>query len=174
LVSDFLERLFKAMNQSKVPYLVTGAEAVAVYGRVRTTRDCDVIAKDASMSLVEALRNNGFSVQELVRGHNSVMDTKSNKYVDLTIDPDKDFAKYTVVEFKEIKVRFTTPEELILKKLEFSGGDLSSMDVDDVVSIMLRQRNKLDLDYLVSESGRRGTYKMLQDIIRRVEKQSEK
>ena len=44
------------------------------------------------------------------------MDTKSNKYIDLTIDPDKDFGKYRIVEFKEIKVRFTTPEELILKK----------------------------------------------------------
>jgi hypothetical protein len=74
-MSDFLERLFRAMNQSKVPYIVTGAEAVAVYGRVRT-RDCDVIAKDASNSLIEALRNNGFSVQELVRGHNSIMDTR--------------------------------------------------------------------------------------------------
>jgi hypothetical protein len=173
-MSDFLERLFRAMNQSKVPYLVTGAEAVAVYGRVRTTRDCDVLAKDASKSLVEALRNNGFSVQELVRGHNSIMDTKSNKYIDLMIDPDRDFGKYRVVEFKKIRVRFSTPEELILKKLEFSGGDLSSMDVDDVVSIMLRQRKKLDLDYLVGESRKRGTYKILQDIIRRVEKRSEK
>jgi len=173
-MSDFLERLFRAMNQSNVPYLVTGAEAVAVYGKVRTTRDCDVIAKDASKSLVDALKNNGFSVQELVKGHNSVMDTKSNKYIDLTIDPDKDFTKYRTVEFKEFKVRFTTPEELILKKLEFSGGDLSSLDVDDVVSIMLRQRNKLDIDYLLGESKKRGTYKLLQDIIRRVERQSEK
>lgn len=173
-MSDFLERLFKAMNQSKVPYLVTGAEAVAVYGKVRTTRDCDVIAKDASKSLVEALKNNGFSVHELVRGHNSVMDTKSSKYIDLAIDPDKDFTKYRIIEFKEFRVRFTTPEELILKKLEFSGGDLSSVDVDDVVSIMLRQRNKLDLDYLMNESQKRGTYKILQDIIMRVEKQSEK
>ncbi len=173
-MSDFLERLFRAMNQSKVPYIVTGAEAVAVYGRVRTTRDCDVIAKDASTSLIEALRNNGFSIQELVRGHNSIMDTRSNKYIDLTIDPDKDYGKYKIVEFKELKVRFTTPEELILKKLEFSGGDLSSMDVDDVVSIMLRQRDKLDLDYLLSESEKRGTDKTLQDIITRTEKQSER
>ncbi len=173
-MSDFLERLFKAMNQSKVPYIITGAEAVAVYGKVRTTRDCDVIAKDASKSLVDALKNNGFSAQQLVRGHNSVMDTKSNKYVDLKIDPDKDFTKYRIIEFKRFRVRFATPEELILKKLEFSGGDLSSMDVEDVVSIMLRQRNKLDVDYLLGESQKRGTYKLLQDIMRRVEKQSEK
>ena len=173
-MSDFLERVFRALNQSKVPYLVTGAEAVAVYGRLRTTRDCDVIAKNASSSLIEALRSNGFSVQELVKGHNSVLDTKSNKYIDLMIDPDKDFERYRTVEFKNIQVRFTTPEDLILKKLEFSGGDMSSMDVDDVVSIMLRQRNSLDLDYLVSESRKRDTYGLLQDIIKRIEKASEK
>lgn len=173
-MSDFLERVFRALNQSKVLYFVTGAEAVAVYGRLRTTRDCDVIAKDASSSLIEALRNNGFSVQELVKGHNSVLDTKSNKYIDLVIDPDKDFEKCRVVEFKNIKVRFTTPEDLILKKFEFSGGDSSSMDIDDVVSIMLRQRNNLDLDYLVRESRKRGTYGLLQDIIKRIEKGSEK
>ncbi len=173
-MSDFLERVFRALNQSKVPYFVTGAEAVAVYGRLRTTRDCDVIAKDASSSLMEALKSNGFSVQELVKGHNSVLDTKSNKYIDLVIDSDKDFERYKVVEFKNIKVRFTTPEDLILKKFEFSGGDSSSMDIDDVVSIMLRQRNNLDLDYLVRESRKRGTYGLLQDIIKRIEKASEK
>ncbi len=173
-MSDFLERVFRALNQSNVPYFVTGAEAVAVYGRLRTTRDCDVIAKDASSSLMEALKSNGFSVQELVKGYNSVLDTKSNKYIDLLIDPDKDFERYRVVEFKNIKVRFTTPEDLILKKFEFSGGDSSSMDIDDVVSIMLRQRTNLDLDYLVRESRKRGTYGLLQDIITRIEKASEK
>jgi hypothetical protein len=69
-MSDFLERTFKALNQSGVPYIVTGAEAVAIYGRLRTTKDCDVIAKDVTDGLTEALRRNGFSVQELVTGHN--------------------------------------------------------------------------------------------------------
>lgn len=173
-MSDFLERVFKALNQSKVPYLVTGAEAVAVYGRLRTTRDCDVIAKDASSSLIKALKNNGFSVKELVQGHNSVFDTKSTKYIDLLIDPNKDFARYKIIEFKNIRARFTTPEDLILKKLEFSGDDLLSIDVDDIVSIMLRQRKNLDLDYLVRESRRQGTHRLLQDIIKRIEKASEK
>ena len=173
-MSDFLERVFKALNQSKVPYLVTGAEAVAIYGRLRTTRDCDVIAKDASNDLIEALKSNGFSVEELVKGDSSVFDTKSTKYIDLMIDPDKDFGRYRIIEFKNIRVRFATPEDLILKKLEFSGGDLSSTDVDDVVSIMLRQRKNLDLDYLVRESRKRGTYGLLQDIIKRIEKVSEK
>jgi hypothetical protein len=173
-MSDFLERVFRAMNQSKVPYLVTGAEAVAIYGRLRTTSDCDVIAKEASSVLIEALRNNGFSIQELVMGHNSVLDTKSNKYIDLKIDPAKDFGRYRLVEFKNLQVRFCTAEDLILKKLEFSGGDVSSVDIDDVVSIMLRQRNRLDLDYLTNESKKRGTYRLLQDVVKQVEKESEK
>jgi len=173
-MSDFLERVFRAMNQSKVPYIVTGAAAVAVYGRLRTTRDCDVIAKEASHSLIEALRSNGFSVQELVRGHNSVLDTKSNKYIDLAIDPERDFERYRIVEFKNVQVRFITPEDLILKKLEFSGGNLSSMDVDDIVSIMLRQRKELELDYLVGEAKKRGLQELFHDVIKRVEKASEK
>lgn len=172
MTSDFLERVFRALNQSKVPYIVTGAEAVAVYGRMRTTRDCDVIAKEASKSLIEALRRNGFSVQELMKGHNSVLDTKSSKYIDLTIDPERDFGRYRIVKFRSIRVRFTTPEDLILKKLEFSGGDLASIDIDDVVSIMLRRRKNLDLEYLVSESKKRGVYQLLRNIIDRIEESS--
>ena len=167
-MSDFLERVFRALNQSKVPYLVTGAEAVAVYGRLRTTRDCDVIAKEASDSLVSSLRNNGFSVEKLVRGHNSVLDTKSSKYIDLVISPEKDFTKYKLVKFKNIRVRFTTPEDLILKKLEFSS-ESSGTDIDDIVSIMLKQRKNLDLDYLIRESRKRSTYQLLQDVIKRME-----
>jgi hypothetical protein len=171
-MSDFLERTFKALNQSGVPYIVTGAEAVAVYGRLRTTRDCDVIAEDVTDGLVESLRRNGFSVQELVTGHNSVLDRKSNKYIDLTINPELDFSRYRVVRFKNLRVRFTTPEDLIIMKLDFSGGYSSSTDVDDIVSIMLRQRKRIDLDYVVKESKKRGTFRLLQDIIRRVESAS--
>ncbi len=44
-MSDFLERVFRALNQSKVPYFVTRAEAVAVYGRLRTTMLQDIIKR---------------------------------------------------------------------------------------------------------------------------------
>lgn len=169
---DFLERVFKALNQSKVPYFVTGAEAVSVYGRLRTTRDCDVIAKDASVSLVESLRKNGFSVRKLVKGHNSILDTKSSNYIDLVIDPDRNFERCRIVKFKNIRVRFTTPEDLILKKLEFSGDERSGTDIDDVISVMFKQRKKLDHAYLVSEAKKRGTYELLQDIIRKMETDS--
>lgn len=173
-MSDFLERVFRALNQSKVPYIVTGAEAVAIYGRLRTTRDCDVIARDASRELIEALRGNGFAVQELFIGHNSILDTKSNKYIDLTINPNIDFERYRTVQFKDTNVRFTTPEDLILKKLEFSGGNISSADVDDIISIMLKQRKNLDTDYLARESRRRGTHVLLEEIVRRIEKHQRK
>jgi hypothetical protein len=172
MMHDFLERVFRALNESKVPYIVTGAEAVAVYGRVRTTRDCDVIAKEAGKSLVDALKDNGFSVHELVRGHNSILDTRSNKYIDLTINPDIDFERYKFVQFKNIKARFTTPEDLILKKLEFSAGDLSSTDVEDIISIMLRQRKSLDTDYLIREASRKDTYTLLKKIIERIEERT--
>lgn len=165
---DFLERVFRALNESGVPYIVTGAEAVALYGRARTTRDCDVIAKEPDDRLFKTLRNNGFSVEKLVRGHNSIFDTKSKRYIDLLIDPNERFDRYNVVEFRNIRVRFRTPEDLILKKLEFSGGEVSSTDIDDVISIMIRQRNKLYMDYLVSESKKAGTYELLQDVIKRI------
>jgi predicted nucleotidyltransferase len=172
-MSDFLDRVFRALNASGVPYIVTGAEAVAVYGRLRTTRDCDVIAKEASSSLIEALKNHGFSAEKLVRGHNSIFDTKSNRYIDLLIDPDEDFNRYRNVEFKAIQVRFRTPEDLILKKLEFSRGEASGTDVDDIVSIMIKQRNRIDIDYLTKESRKVGTYELLQDIVKRIERGSE-
>jgi hypothetical protein len=64
------------------------------------------------------------------------------------------------------------PEDLILKKLEFSAGDLSSTDVEDIISIMLRQRKSLDTDYLIREASRKDTYALLKKIIERIEERT--
>ena len=65
---DFLIRALKALEESSVPYALTGAVAITYYGDIFTTRDADFfVLKDLpsdAEKLYDALSKYGFTCRD--------------------------------------------------------------------------------------------------------------
>lgn len=142
-----LRRALEALRATGVPYFLTGAQAVAIYGEPRTTRDVDIVVAGATeprlRQLALTLRKAGFRLAgELVEGHNTALDIQTPYRLAIKIK--RDVEETVEVEALGGRMRLTTPEALLVLKLEYG----SEQDIRDARSILARTAGKLDLPRL--------------------------
>jgi len=172
--SRLLARLARALEASRVPYLVTGAEAVSYYGTPRRSEDIDLIVMTSSPDdlrrVAGALRQEGFNARRLEPGHNTIFD--SGFRIDIKVKPELEKTHRIRLDH-EIWLNLSTAENLILAKLEFwDGKSFESNDAQDVMKIWARQRRKLNLSMIRAEALKRRTYAKLAKIERYLSKTS--
>jgi len=151
---------------------VTGAEAVSYYGTPRRSDDIDLVVMTSSPEdlrrVVDALRREGFDARKLEPGHNTIYD--SGFRIDIKVKREVEDRRRIRLA-RRIWLNLTTPENLILAKLEFwDGKTFESNDAQDVMKILARQRRKLNLHMIRSEALRRRTYAKLVKIERYLSK----
>jgi len=151
---------------------VTGAEAVSYYGTPRRSDDIDLVVMTSSPEdlrrVVDALRRKGFDTRKLEPGHNTIYD--SGFRIDIKVKREVEDTRRIRLA-RRIWLNLTTPENLILAKLEFwDGKTFESNDAQDVMKILARQRRKLNLHMIRSEALRRRTYAKLVKIERYLSK----
>lgn len=164
--SKLLPRLARALETSRVPYLVTGAEAVSYYGTPRRSDDIDLVVMTSSTDdlrrVADTLRQEGFNVPKLEPGHNTIFD--SGFRIDIKVKPELEKTHRIRLDH-ELWVNLTTAENLILAKLEFwDGKAFESNDAQDVMKIWVRQRRRLNLSMIRAEALKRRTYAKLAKI----------
>jgi hypothetical protein len=167
----------KALNKSRVDYVIVGGLAAVYYGRPRTTMDLDVIVRFEPNSierLCAALRKYGFDVlpQEMQdaakeKTHVSVFDRKSPYRLDLkwsaTLLDETSLTRKKCVKIYGEKAWIESPEDLIAGKLLFG----SPQDLEDVQAVLLRQ-TELDLKYLKEICRKIGVEKRLTEVRRKL------
>jgi len=166
-----LRELLDALEESKATYMITGALLMKFYGDPRATGDIDLIIeaqKTDINALSQSLKRHGFVLSSLGSGHNTMLHKDSSKWIDLTI------RKVIGEEIAQIKIMgkdvcVSTPENLILKKLEWMGEECAGSDAGDVISIFVRMGNRLKIEYVFEESRKRGLLERLQDLLRKYE-----
>ncbi len=151
---------------------MTGAEAVSYYGTPRRSDDIDLVVMTSSPEdlrrVVDALRREGFDARKLEPGHNTIYD--SGFRIDIKVKREVEDTRRIRLA-RRIWLNLTTPENLILAKLEFwDGKTFESNDAQDVMKILARQRRKLNLHMIRSEALRRRTYAKLVKIERYLSK----
>lgn len=156
LVAAILEKL-------RVPYVIGGSVASSVVGEPRSTLDLDIMI-DADVEqvrrLAAALRDS-FYVDEddavqAVRSAAAfnVIHLDSSMKVDFFIAEPlgrKQIARRRVVEVRPgLSLFFYSPEDLAIRKLLWfrMGGEVSSRQWNDVVSILKTTGTRLDREYL--------------------------
>jgi len=160
-----LEDLLRSLEESNSIYMLTGAILMQFYGEPRATGDIDVIVEEKSLqALSTRLKDNSFIFSELVRGHNSLLHRESNLRVDMVIR-DSIGEEVTTIEVEDKRIRVSTPENLILKKLEWMGDEYTWRDATDAVSIFVRMGNKLNIEYIFDESRKRGLFQRLRNLL---------
>lgn len=170
-----LQRLLKLFEDGNVPYMIIGGYALPFYGRIRTTVDIDLavaIKTDKELNqLLNLLQSMDFepTISSLDNPLIVILDRKEKIEIELWLRPDGIvFDDETLRRRKKVKLDaniwawIVSAEDFIVNKL--ARPDRGVTDEQDVKSVLTRQENKLDNEYLQRRAREAGVLTILKTI----------
>ncbi|HJT19115.1 MAG TPA: hypothetical protein VJ746_01515 [Nitrospira sp.] len=175
--ADYLQLIIAALPQPTPPYCVVGALAVNAWGRLRATKDIDllVLSDDtARAALIDALLAHGFHADRTWMERNPMAKDVIMRLVhsshpaiplDLLFAHDAQsqsaLARRRSLQLLGVSLWVCSPEDLILLKLKASRPH----DFEDALGIVKNPHVQLDLDYLWHWADRLGLQGELQYVL---------
>jgi hypothetical protein len=155
------------LEKLDIPYFIAGSFASTSYGRVRTTRDVDIVASIEQKQVddfVGYLKSDFYADELMIReaitrrSSFNLIHLKSIFKVDIFLPKDRPFdqqqfarrVKRLIDNDSTREVYFSSPEDTILAKLEWYrlGGEVSDLQWQDIQSIFQQRKDRLDIKYL--------------------------
>lgn len=180
-IEDLLIKISKILDKLKIQYAITGGMAVSVWGRPRFTHDIDIIVKlipknikllakelldidkdvyvseDAMKGALE--QNSEFNFihpQSGLKVDFWVIDSKLDK---------KEIERGVIKKIDGQKVKFVSPEDLILSKLIWFELSKSTRQLEDIESVL--RISKVDLKYIKISAKNQGTLAILEELLQK-------
>lgn len=160
---ELLLHVARQLERLGVPYLVTGSVATVLYGEPRFTNDVDVVAAlttATARELSAAFPAPEFywseeAIEQALRNRSqfNIIHPTSGLKVDVMIWSDTPFNRGRMARARLIstapgaEVRFASPEDVILKKMEYYREGGSEKHLRDIAGV-LRVTTELDRNYL--------------------------
>jgi hypothetical protein len=158
----FLERIVTALDESDIPYMVSGSLGSSFLGQFRTTNDADLIIAPTTEQLdrlLAALKVDYYVDPETARGALrdrsmfNVIEFATGSKADLILLKDRpfsreEFSRRRRMDVFGVPVWAVTPEDVILSKLEWSKMGESERQFQDALGVAIVQAPHLDWDYL--------------------------
>jgi hypothetical protein len=160
---EVLRRIAPKLEQSHIPYMVTGSTAASYYGHVRATQDLDIVISagpDELKALIHLLPEEEYYAQLQdaldARRHQSmfnVLDTTTGWKIDLIFRKGapfhlEAFRRRKQVTFDGVPTFVISGEDLILSKLEWSKMGESERQVKDAAIVWQKRLRELDRTYI--------------------------
>jgi len=159
---DFLKRLIKVLGDCSIPYMISGSFSSSYHGQPRATKDIDIViapTEEQLLKFVKSLGEDYYVSLEAVRdafANNSmfnIIDSISGWKADFILRKARafscqEFERRGVAEIGGLDVWVTSPEDIILCKLEWSEDSQSERQFTDALGVAVVQWDRLDLDYL--------------------------
>jgi hypothetical protein len=157
MVSALIEKIAAALERHRLPYMVTGGQAVIVYGQSRLTKDIDLtlgVDVDSLEVVMQCLRE--IDLEVLVSEVRDFVQTRmvlplrdptSGWRVDVTFS-NSEYEREALKQARpfligQTKVRYISPEDLVIHKI-IAGRP---RDLEDV-KVLLLKNPKLDRTYI--------------------------
>ncbi|MBN2541999.1 hypothetical protein JXI42_03960 [bacterium] len=176
-----LEPVIEVLEKLSIPYYIGGSVASSVYGFPRTTLDVDLVAEiqDKHILTMKNKLQNDFYIDEdmiakAIKNHSSfnLIHLKTSIKIDIFIPKQQPYQQNVihrrekdtvVIENKEYKLYFATPEDIIINKLLWFelGERISERQWLDILGVMKVQGDLLDKDYLSTWAKRLGLIDLL-------------
>ena len=183
--SELLRRFVAALDELKITYRVVGSVAAMTYGEPRFTNDIDVVV---DLKLEQADQFCGYfpaeefycyrdAIIEAIRGRSqfNIIHYESGIKIDVFI-PEPGSRKETflargrrVVLMPGFDAWFASPEDVILKKLEYFREGGSEKHVGDIAGILKVQQVRIDRDYIAASARYLDLEEVWLDVLQRLE-----
>jgi hypothetical protein len=183
--SELLRRFVEVLERLHLPYLVTGSMATMAYGEPRFTNDIDVVVA-LPLDLVDAFCASFLApefycyheaakqaVQE--RSQFNIIHLESGLKIDVMIPDDSEFNRsrlargVRVRSQSGIEICFASPEDVIIKKLEYYRVGGSEKHVRDIAGVLKLLEERVDRAYITSWASRLQLAEVWQDVLKRVD-----
>lgn len=154
--SDLFRTIFKETARLSIPAVVLGGLALPAYNIARLTLDIDICirvkSQDELNHFINALKENNISTTQNPKIDQDLFTVLGkNSEAEIWLKPcDAFFWDDQMV--KRIKnyienVHVLAIEDFILTKL--ARGDRSSTDIDDIIQLLIANKNDIDREYLL-------------------------
>jgi hypothetical protein len=162
-LATFLRAVVEILEDSGVPHMLTGSLASAYYAAPRATQDVDLVIDIDPVALdrvVARLREAGYYVDQGAarqalesKGQFNAIDPVGGWKVDLIIKKDRlfsrtEFDRRTAASLLGVEVSLASLEDVLLAKLEWSQLGDSELQRRDVVQLLERSGDRLNLSYV--------------------------
>jgi hypothetical protein len=161
---DLLAKVIKVFEDLQIPYLVTGSLASMAYGEPRLTNDIDIVAdiqKTHIAGLLSAFPEDEFYLSEeaveeaiLRRDQFNIIHPGSGLKVDVMIPKNTAFDRSRFARARSIRpvetytARFASPEDVIIKKMEYYREGASEKHLRDIASMLRISGDEIDQSYI--------------------------
>lgn len=158
---ELLETVAKALQHSKVPYMVVGSLASAFHGEPRATQDIDIVIDPTPEQLADLLRSfdpDSFYVGDgeaalATRGMFNVVDVTSGWKIDFIVQKDRAFSAAEMsrridAELLGVRIFVATAEDTVVAKLEWAATGGSQRQFADAAAVIAVGGDGLDWDHL--------------------------
>ncbi len=161
---ELLKKVVRVLDQTGIPYMITGSIVSSLQGEPRSTHDIDMVValqKPVVKKLAEAFPPPDFYLDESSildaitrQGMFNLLDVTSGDKVDFWIVTDDPFdrsrfSRKVTEECMGVQLQVSSPEDTILVKLrwaQLSGG--SEKQFIDALRVYEVQYGKLDVNYI--------------------------
>jgi hypothetical protein len=160
--NDFLKKLIKVLGDFSIPYMISGSFGSSYHGRPRATKDIDIVIAPTEKLLLEFVESLGEDYYVSLEGvrdafdNNSmfnIIDNLSGWKADFILRKARafsrqEFERKRIAEIGGLNVWVTSPEDIILSKLEWSKDSQSERQFGDALGVAVVQWDRLEIDYL--------------------------
>jgi hypothetical protein len=182
---DLLRRAVGAFERLGLRYFVTGSVATIFYGEPRFTADIDVVVDLPAVripGLCAEFPSPEFYLSEesarravARRGQFNLIHPTSGLKLDFMIPADTEHNRSRFARVRKLssgpgfEALFASPEDVILKKLEFYREGGSDKHLRDIASVLKTSGHTLDLEYLATWARRLGVDDLWRAVLERTE-----
>ena len=162
ILEDILINTIKKINKLDIPYMLTGGVAVIFYGKPRMTHDIDVVVEIDQThipKIIKLFKKEFYVSEEAI--NESVMHKSMFNIINLDSGIKIDFwirndNEYDIERFNRRQkymisgneIFFSSPEDIILKKLLWYKDSQIDKHLDDTFGILQIQNENLDYKYI--------------------------
>ena len=181
--ADLVRYLAIALNDMGIPYAIVGGTASIFFGEPRFTNDVDVVV-DLPLERVQEFcakfPDSLFyvSVQAamravMMRHQFNIIQPESGLKVDVIIPSSlfdrQQFARRRIQRPGDFDASFASPEDVILKKLEYFNEGHSEKHLRDITGILKLCPDPIDREYIVHWAQELDLMEIWQAILKRLE-----
>lgn len=185
-IDELLRRVVGVLERLDLPYLVTGSMATVLYGEPRFTNDVDIVVDlpaDRSQEFCAAFPGDELDLDsESVRraversGQFNIIHPRSGLKVDVIIPERSPFDESRFARGRrerpagDYEATFASPEDAILKKLEYFREGGSDKHLRDIVGVLEVSGEEIDRVYIREWAERLGLTEIWEAVLRRLRK----